>query len=212
MNILITAGPTCEDIDPVRYLTNRSSGKMGYALAQTAVRRGHKVVLVSGPCALKAPAGCREVVHVRSAAHMFREVMKIYPQCDCVIMAAAVADYAPEAKSKSKFKKTSSKMSLRLKKTKDILKELGKRKKKQALIGFALETGSLVLRRKNALAKLSDKNLDAIILNTPETIQSERISAEIILPNLAFIKLSDCTKISAAIKIVQLAEKIWRSK
>ena len=92
MNIVVTAGPTCEDIDPVRFLSNRSSGKMGYALARAAVRRGHKVRLISGPCSLNLPKGC-ETIAVRSAEKMFQAVKKSFKWCDGLIMAAAVADY-----------------------------------------------------------------------------------------------------------------------
>ena len=160
--VLITAGPTIEDIDPVRYLTSRSSGKMGYALAQEAQSRGARVTLVSGPTHLEPPAGV-EVAPVRSAADMRRAVLAQAGQQDVIVMAAAVSDFTPSRPARHKLKKGSDSLELTLETTTDILLELGKCKKEnQFLVGFAAETGSLV---DNARFKLKSKNLDLIVAN-----------------------------------------------
>ncbi len=157
--VLITAGPTCEAIDPVRYLTNRSSGKMGYALAHSAAERGAAVSLVSGPVAIAPPDGV-QVYAVRSAQEMYDEVMRRKEDADIIIMCAAVADYAPVCCQGQKMKKQET-MTIELKKTKDILSELGK-DKRSYLAGFAAETQNL---EGYAKEKLQRKNLDLIIAN-----------------------------------------------
>lgn len=158
---LITAGPSREPLDPIRYISNRSSGKMGYALARAASLRGAEVVLVSGPTALDAPDGTR-VVRVSTAAEMRRAVLDEFPGCTAVIMAAAVADYHPVAASKSKLKRGSGALEIRLEPNPDILRELGARKNGKLLVGFAAETEELVA---NAKKKLHEKNLDMIVAN-----------------------------------------------
>lgn len=161
--IVISAGPTCEDIDPVRYITNHSSGKMGYALARAARNAGAKTVLVSGRTALAKPYGVR-TVDVISAADMAEAVLAESADADAVIMAAAVADYTPVETATEKIKKSEGDLSLALKRTQDILLELGKRKQeKQVLIGFAMETENLIA---NAGKKLEDKNADYIVANS----------------------------------------------
>lgn len=159
--ILITAGGTQEAIDPVRYIGNRSSGKMGYALAKAAAARGAKVTLISGPTHLKPPAGVT-TQYIESAAQMREAVLSHYPASDIVIKAAAVADYRPQTMSPNKIKKNSSTLDLVLEKTPDILFELGQLKKQQILIGFAAETQELVA---HAQEKLARKNLDMIVAN-----------------------------------------------
>src|SRR5699024_8235417 len=136
---VVTAGPTREPLDPVRYLTNRSSGKMSYALAEAAVRAGDETVLVSGPVGLTVPAGVRRE-YVTTVEEMFEAVMKELPSSDIVIKAAAVADYTPMQKANRKIKKSGDQMALELKKTRDIAEEVGKRKDGQFLVGFAAET------------------------------------------------------------------------
>ena len=157
--VLITAGPTREALDPVRYLTNRSSGKMGYALAQSAVKRGARVLLVSGPVAIAPPDGV-EIYGVENAGQMHERVMELKEQADVIIMSAAVADYAPEQCAEHKMKKQED-LTLALKKTKDILADVGK-EKSCFLAGFAAETRDLELY---ARKKLEKKNLDMIIAN-----------------------------------------------
>lgn len=162
-NVVISAGPTCEDIDPVRYITNHSSGKMGYALARAARNAGAKTVLVSGRTSLARPYGVR-TVDVISAADMAEAVLAESADADAVIMAAAVADYTPVETATEKIKKSEGDLSLALKRTQDILLELGKRKQeKQVLIGFAMETENLIA---NAGKKLEDKNADYIVANS----------------------------------------------
>ena len=163
MRVLITAGPTREKIDPVRFITNYSSGKMGYALAQAAAEKGHEVVLVSGPVALKCPENVKEFYSVESAAEMAEKVFELFPSCDAAIMVAAVADYRPAEICTSKMKKSDGDLYLRLERTTDILAGLGARKSdKQKLIGFAAETDDLLA---NAQSKLERKNLDWIAAN-----------------------------------------------
>ncbi len=161
--VLITAGPTHEAIDPVRYIGNHSSGLMGYAMARELISRGAQVHLVTGPSSLTPPVGA-EVTRVTTAREMFDACMKIYPQCDAGIMAAAVADYAPKDPTAKKIKKEKTgNITLKLVPTPDILAELGKMKKNQVLAGFALETDNA---EKNAIQKVKSKNLDFIVLNS----------------------------------------------
>jgi phosphopantothenoylcysteine decarboxylase/phosphopantothenate--cysteine ligase len=156
--LLITAGPSREPIDPVRYISNRSSGKMGYALARAAMRRGAQVVLVSGPTALDAPAGAR-LVPVMTAAQMYHAVVEEFPNCTTVIMAAAVADAEV---SDRKLKRGKGALELRLEPNPDILKHLGEHRNGKMLIGFAAETEDLIA---NASKKLREKNLHMIVAN-----------------------------------------------
>jgi phosphopantothenoylcysteine decarboxylase/phosphopantothenate--cysteine ligase len=158
--VLITAGPTREKIDPVRYLTNRSSGRMGYALAEAALRRGARVLLVSGPTAL-TPPGAAEVTRVESAEEMRQAVLKFLPQATIVIKTAAVSDYRPKSLASQKIKR-SGPMTLELEPTSDILGEIARRKQSQLVIGFAAETQNAL---ENARKKLASKSLDAIVVN-----------------------------------------------
>jgi phosphopantothenoylcysteine decarboxylase / phosphopantothenate---cysteine ligase len=161
--ILITAGPTYEKIDPVRFIGNHSSGKMGVAIAEEMKKRGAEVTLVLGPSSIKANAGI-QVIHVTSAAEMYNACEKIFPAADMAIMSAAVADYTPVQTASEKIKKTENDFTISLTKTKDILKTLGSLKtKEQVLVGFALETNN---EKENALQKLSSKNADMIVLNS----------------------------------------------
>ncbi|WHY74369.1 bifunctional phosphopantothenoylcysteine decarboxylase/phosphopantothenate--cysteine ligase CoaBC [Fictibacillus enclensis] len=160
-NVLVTAGPTREQVDPVRYFTNYSSGKMGYAIAEAAARMGASVTLVSGPTALEKPAGVH-VIEVISTEDMYQAVMKEYPEQDLVIKSAAVADYTPRIKYDEKMKKNKENWSVEMEKTTDILSVLGQKKERQILVGFAAETGNL---EKYALDKLKRKNLDMIVAN-----------------------------------------------
>jgi len=158
--VLITAGPTREKIDPVRYLTNRSSGRMGYALGEAALRRGARVLLITGPTAL-TPPGAAEVTQVESAEDMRQAVMKLLPQATIVIKTAAVADYRPKAAQSQKIKRGGP-MSLELEPTADILGEIARHKQAQIVIGFAAETQNAL---ENARKKLASKSLDAIVVN-----------------------------------------------
>lgn len=164
--VLITAGPTMEAIDPVRYITNHSTGKMGYALATACARRGAKVTLVSGPVALKAPLGVA-VIPITSAQDMFEVVTENSKAQDIIIKAAAVADDRPTHVSEEKVKKSQGEMTIELEKTNDILKYLGENKRKgQFLCGFSMETQNML---ENSRTKLMKKNLDMIVANNLKT-------------------------------------------
>ncbi len=160
---LITAGPTYENIDPVRFIGNHSSGKMGFDLAKEAARRGAEVILISGPSSQQADHPNIKIYRVTSAQEMFDEVFKYYQDSDVAIMSAAVADYTPKVKATEKIKKDESELSIELIKNKDILRIMGEQKTHQFLVGFALETQN---EETNAKAKLVKKNLDMIVLNS----------------------------------------------
>lgn len=162
--ILITAGPTYEKIDPVRFIGNYSSGKMGYALAEECAQRGAEVVLVSGPVSLSAKNPAIRVVSVESASQMYSATVAEFSDCHSAILCAAVADFTPQISASSKIKREKGDMVLHLAPTKDIAAELGKLKREeQHLVGFALETDN---ERSNAIHKLESKNLDFIVLNS----------------------------------------------
>ena len=159
--VLVTAGPTEEPLDPVRFISNRSSGKMGYALAQAAAQRGARVILVSGPVQIPEPAGV-SVIHVRTAVEMRAAVMEHLPEATIVVKSAAVADYHLSRVPQHKVKKTSARMSLDLDPTPDILAELGQKKGDRLLVGFAAETENLT---ESARQKLKNKNCDMVVAN-----------------------------------------------
>ena len=161
VRVLVTAGPTHEPIDPVRYITNPSTGKMGYAVAQAARERGAEVILVSGPTNLPSPAGV-ETIRVTTSDEMAKAVMDKRKRCKVVIGAAAVGDFAPEQKADQKIKKQPGEFTLKLKPTVDIMAELGKHKNNRVLVGFSVETRDLL---ENSGKKLKSKNLDMIVCN-----------------------------------------------
>lgn len=160
-HVLITAGPTREKIDPVRYITNHASGKMGYAIAEAARDRGAKVTLISGPTNLARPDGV-EFIAVESVQEMFDAVMEQLPHCDIVVKSAAVSDYRPKHVAEHKMKKGDGPLELALEKAPDILKTIGERKTKQFVVGFAAETQNVL---QHAQSKLERKNLDMIVAN-----------------------------------------------
>jgi phosphopantothenoylcysteine decarboxylase / phosphopantothenate---cysteine ligase len=159
--LIITAGPTCEDLDPVRYITNRSSGKMGYAVAEAAARRGAKVILVSGPVSLETPAGV-ERIDVRSAKEMHSAVLARIAEASIAVLAAAVADYRPVEQRAEKIKKSDSSLTIALEPTADILADVAKNKGQKIIVGFAAETERVA---ENARKKLAAKNADLIVAN-----------------------------------------------
>lgn len=171
----MTAGPTREYLDDVRFLSNASSGKMGFACARAARAAGHRVTLVAGPVALPDPKGVR-TVRVTSAREMDREVMRVYGRTDAVIMTAAVCDYRPAGRFRGKMKKRAGARTLRLVRTPDILRTLGSRKGKRILVGFALEVQDAEAR---ALLKYKKKNLDYVVLNGPRSFASDRMDAAV---------------------------------
>lgn len=175
MKVLVTAGPTREYLDDVRYLSNPSSGKLGFACAVAAARAGHDVTLVTGPVALPDPPGVK-TVRVVSADDMYRAVMKAYPRAEAVVMTAAVGDYKPASRVAGKLKKSKGPLTLKLVRTRDILKTMGARKGRRLLIGFALEVQDAVHQAK---LKYEKKNLDYIVLNGPKSFAADRMDADV---------------------------------
>ena len=176
MRILITAGPTREYLDDVRYLSNASSGQMGYALARSAIRAGHEVALVSGPVTLSAPEGC-ELYPVETTDEMFKQCEKLFADCDGVIGTAAVCDYRIKTRKPGKIAKTGEAITLELVETIDVLAELGTQKGTRWVMGFALESQDA---RFNAVRKLYSKKCDAIVLNSVSAIGSTENHVEVI--------------------------------
>jgi phosphopantothenoylcysteine decarboxylase / phosphopantothenate---cysteine ligase len=208
--VLITAGPTREKIDPVRYLTNRSSGRMGYALAEAGLRRGARVLLVSGPTALTAP-GAAEVTRVDSAEEMRQAVLKLLPEATIVIKTAAVSDYRPKTAAAQKIKRTGP-LSLELEPTTDILAEVARNKKDQLIIGFAAETQNVL---DNGRKKLSSKSLDAIVVNDVSRagvgFDSDRNAVTIITQD-DVVEVPETTKWEVAQRVLDQVVRLRRGK
>ncbi len=204
--ILITAGPTQEPLDPVRFISNRSSGRMGYALAQIALDRGGEVILISGPTHLIPPSGA-EVINVQTALKMRRQVLKNFKEADIFISCAAVADYRPKERERKKIKGGRT-LTLELERNPDILKEISKKKGKKILVGFALETENLI---KNAKAKLREKNLDLIIANSYSQAGGETNMVKIIDKREMVQSLPRLSKEAVARKILDRVVKlVWK--
>lgn len=209
--VIVTAGPTSEPLDPVRYITNKSSGKMGYAIAKAAANRGADVVLVSGKTALKPPVVANKIrtINVVSAEDMKEAVFAEYDNCDIVIKAAAVADYRAAEVSDTKIKKNDDELILKLVKNPDILKELGKAKKHQILVGFAAETNNLLDYAKR---KLKEKNLDFIVANDVSRSDAgfdvDTNVITIINAKGEAKEYNKCTKIEAAENILDAVSEI----
>lgn len=176
MKILITAGPTREYLDDVRYLSNASSGRMGYALAQAALDAGHQVVLVTGPVDLEPPAGC-DVRQVITTEQMRDASVEAFPECDGVIAAAAVCDYKPRVRAPGKMTKIGEPISIDLIETDDVLAQLGRSRENHWVVGFALEAENA---RENALQKLRAKNCDVVVLNNPSAIGADTNDVQIL--------------------------------
>ena len=208
MRIIVTAGPTREYLDEVRFLTNASSGRMGYAVAHAAARAGHAVHLVSGPVALRPPSGVK-TIFVTTTREMYKATARLFPKADCLIAAAAPADYAPARRRRGKGKKMSDGLTLRLKPTVDILAALGRRKGKRVVIGFALEVQKALA---NALAKLKRKNADAIVLNTPAALGAVKSDVTVITSNGERMQLRNATKGRIARRLISLAEALKECK
>lgn len=205
LRFLITAGGAREPIDPVRFISNASSGRTGFAIARAALKAGHNVTLVTAPTAQQPPNGAR-IIKVETAAEMFEAVKAHFNKCDCLIMAAAVADYTVAKPSKTKIKKTSTSLTIKLKPTADILKWAGKHKtRSQVVVGFALEDKAI---RARAEKKLKDKNLDMIIANSPAAIGSDESTVQIKTPYAKWVRLPLASKTIIARQIISLIESI----
>ncbi len=233
MRILVTAGPTHEYLDDVRFLSNPSSGKLGYAIARAAARRDHAVALVSGPVTLQPPTGV-PLIPATSATEMHRAVMRRFRLCDALFMTAAVGDFRPRVRVRGKIKKDEKRaLTLRLVPNPDILAECGRRKKRrQILVGFALESANVaqtaplsgravtadrpaernaVLQKTIAFAKgkLARKNLDFIFLNSPTTFRAEGISGLLLSSAGDAQFVCNVPKTRFATRLVRLVERLW---
>lgn len=207
MKLLVSAGPTREYIDDVRFITNASSGMMGYELARIALTRGHQVTLVTGPTSLGPPAV--EVVEVVSAEDMHKAILERFEDSEAVVMTAAVADYTPARRIKGKLKKTGEEFVLRLLPTPDILSELARMKGSKILVGFALEAEELV---PNAQRKMQEKNLDIIVANPISAIGSPSTTAHILLRDGREISVHDQPKTLVASTLLELIEELYSAQ
>jgi len=199
MRVLITAGPTREYLDPVRYVSNASSGRTGAALAKAALLADHQVTLVLGPSSAEPPDGA-ETIRITSAEEMFEAVAARFDACDVFIASAAVADYRPVAKRPEKIKKGEARLTVELERTPDILAEMARRRRKQILVGFCLETEDLERR---ARGKLEAKGLDLVVANGPEAIGADRQDALLIARHGPTQRLTDVTKMELASAILE---------
>ncbi len=206
MRILVTAGPTREYFDSVRFISNPSSGRMGYAIAEEAVRRGHDVVLVSGPVDLPRPKGVEFVVVV-NAREMFATVASLFDKCECLVMTAAVCDYRPARQQTHKLKKQSRPRTIQLQPTEDILMHLGRIKGSRVVIGFAMEDHD---HHKNAESKLQRKHCDAMVLNDLGNVGSESGTIEILRADRGWLNPVSGTKAQLAVAIIEMAESLYR--
>jgi phosphopantothenoylcysteine decarboxylase/phosphopantothenate--cysteine ligase len=205
VKFLITAGPTREPIDPIRYISNRSSGKMGYAIAEAALDAGHQVILISGPVNIEPPQDAK-FVSVSTSDEMFDAVRRHADKCDVCVLCAAVADYKPAAVSRAKIKKRNETISLKLIRTRDILDSLGHRQDRQFLVvGFAAETNDL---EQNAMQKLRDKNCDLMIANdvssTNSGMESDANEVTVLFRNGERQKISRALKKNIARELVKI--------
>lgn len=199
MRFLITAGPTREYLDPVRYLSNASSGRIGFALARRVESLGHLATLVVGPTELEPPA-VHNLVRVTSAAEMYEAVLARFDGCNVFVAAAAVCDYRPVVREEKKIKKVHGRVVLELERTTDILGQMAKRRRRQLLVGFCLETEDLERRARD---KLQVKGLDLVVANGPEAIGAHRQDALILTARGVVARLAQVTKDELAAEIVE---------
>ena len=208
MKILITAGPTREYIDDVRFLSNASSGRMGYSLAAAAIAHGHQVLLVTGPVAHQPPPGC-EVHRIETTDDLRQRCLELFAGCDGVIATAAVCDYRPKERISGKITKTGHPIVLELVETSDVLAELGSQKNHRWIVGFALESQD---PRNNAMRKLRMKNCDCIVLNDTSAIGSLTNSVEVLSPDAETIAQFTGTKDDVADRLMELIETLIAPK
>ena len=212
MRFLITAGPTREPIDPVRYLSNRSSGKMGYAIAEAAIQAGHDVVLISGPVDVDPPRGA-DLISISTSDEMFDAVHERVRECDVLVMCAAVADYKPKQVSKNKIKKRDANLSLELVPTRDILASLPKQDRPYLVVGFAAETENI---EANAQRKLQEKNCDVVVANDvsrPDSgIESDENEVTILLRAGKMKTISRAPKKIVARELIKIFENVCEKR
>ncbi len=208
LRILISAGPTREFFDTVRFISNPSSGKMGYALARAAAQRGHAVTLVTGPVHVRPPKGV-EVVPVVSAAEMARACRNVFRASDVAIMTAAVADYRPVDRLDRKLAKQAKLRTVKLEPTEDIAAALGARKGRRLLIGFAMEDHDA---RAHAEGKLRRKNCDLIVLNGPGNVGGDAAEVEFFTPETGWTGPFDGSKRKVANRIIRTVEEMWEAR
>ncbi|TET33090.1 MAG: phosphopantothenoylcysteine decarboxylase [Planctomycetota bacterium] len=209
MKILVTAGPTREHVDDVRFISNLSSGRMGFVIAEAARRAGHEAVLVAGPTNLSPPAGV-EFVPVTSAAEMAEAVKSRFEDVDAVVMAAAVADYRPKKKIAGKIQKGEKPLNLELERTEDILAHLGGMKKDQVLVGFALEASEADIER--GLEKCRAKHCDLVVVNTVSAMGKAASTAVIADRDNVLTTLTDTDKTEIARTILNQVSRILESR
>ena len=205
MRVLVTAGPTHEPWDDVRYLANRSTGRMGYAIAEAARRRDHEVVLISGPTGLRAPKGVR-TIQVETAAEMLRAALRHFGNSEALFMAAAVADWRPARRVAGKISKAAAVRSIRLAKNPDILAHLGKMSRGKVLVGFALEIGPKEMALASARSKLRRKRVDLIVLNHPDSLGKREAAGVTLLTGREAVPLGEIDKRRLAGMLVRFAE------
>jgi phosphopantothenoylcysteine decarboxylase/phosphopantothenate--cysteine ligase len=213
VKFLITAGPTREPIDPVRYISNRSSGKMGYAIAEAALDAGHQVILISGPVNIDPPQDA-QFVSVSTSDEMFDAVHRHADKCDVCVLCAAVADYKPAAVSSTKIKKRGERISLELIRTRDILDSLGHRQDRRfLLVGFAAETNNV---EENAAKKLRDKNCDVMIANDVSSVnsgmESDANEVTVLFQNGERQKISRASKRNIAREVVKIFQILQQKR
>lgn len=201
MRIVVTAGPTWEWMDRVRYISNPSSGKMGFAVAEAAAARGHRVTLITGPVALASPRRVK-TVRVVTTEQMRRATVAAFRRADAAVMTAAVADFRPAKPIRGKIKRKS--LTVRFVPTPDILRELGGKKGGRVLVGFALEVTN---KKANALEKLRRKNVDAIVLNDPRSFGGDRIEAMLLQADGGVVRFGRVTKRRLAAELVRWIER-----
>jgi len=209
VRFLITAGPTREPIDPVRYISNRSSGKMGYAIAEAAIEAGHEVVLISGPVNVDRPRGAA-VISISTSDQLFDAVQRRIRDCDALVMCAAVADYKPAKTYKAKIKKSNENFSLELVPTRDILVSLPTKDRRYLVIGFAAETENI---EANARKKLRDKNCDIIVANDVRVaMESDENEVGIFFRDGEMKKISRASKKIVARELIKICEKYFEKR
>lgn len=208
MRFVVTAGPTREAVDPVRFISNRSSGKMGYAIAEAALAAGHTVTLISGPAAVTPPDGA-QIISITTSDELYRAVHRAVPQCDVLVMCAAVSDYKPAMVEPRKMKKRNTPFALELIPTRDILASLSKENRSYLVVGFAAETHDL---EANAQKKLQEKNCDLIVANdvsrTDSGMESDENAVTIFLRNGEARKISRTSKRIIARELVKIISKM----